>query len=258
MTYELYLITNLINGKKYVGQTNSNSGYLNRFKQHVAESFGGYIKHTSALHKAIKKYGPENFSVKRLMHSIPEGLIDYYETLWIDKLKTHIRFNNGYNMTDGGQGVHGYKHTEQTLKQISESSKAYWDNLRNNYPEKYAYLCTLRSENLKGKPKSIIARKNSSIAAKKRFENEPGTFTGKKHTAEAKQKVAEANGSPVVMIDMKTDEILMRFISAMEATRYLIDNKLTSNIYANARILLICNGGGKSAYGFKWKYADEV
>lgn len=258
MTYELYLIINNINGKKYVGQTNSNFGYLNRFKQHVAESFAEYIKHSSALHKAIKKYGPENFSVKRLMHSIPESCIDYYETLWIQKLKTHISYGNGYNMTDGGQGIHGYKHTQETLTRISNSSKAYWDNLRNNYPEKYSYLCTLRSENLKGKRKSVIARKNSSIAAKKRFENQPGTFTGRKHTSEAKQKIAEANGSPVLMIDAKTDAILMRFTSAMEATRYLIEHKLTSNIYANARILLICNGGGKSAYGFKWKYADEV
>ena len=125
MTYELYLITNLVNGKRYVGQTNSNFGYLNRFKQHIIESFSKYVKHLSALHKAIKKYGPENFSVKRLLHSIPESQIDYYETLWISKLNTHITSNRGYNMTEGGQGVHGYKHTDESVQKISKAAKAY-------------------------------------------------------------------------------------------------------------------------------------
>lgn len=40
------------------------------------------------------------------------------------------------------------------------------------------------------------------------------------------------------------------FHSAIEATQYLISKKLTTNKYANARILEICAGHGKSAYGY--------
>ena len=38
MLYELYLITNLINNKKYVGQTNVEKGYKQRFKNHWSEA----------------------------------------------------------------------------------------------------------------------------------------------------------------------------------------------------------------------------
>lgn len=254
--YEIYLITNKINNKKYVGQTKNSTGYLKRFEQHCLES--KYSRHSSALHNAINKYGKENFSVKRLLKNIPENRVDFYESLWIKKLNTHIKYSKGYNMTYGGQGIHGYKHTSETLNKISESSKEYWNILKNSNLKEYNRLCKLRSLRMKGKPKPEIHRKHLSEAAKKRFKNSAGTFKGKHHSEATKNKISEQNGHSVIMIDKQSLEPLKTFVSAAKAAQWLIENNKTTNKYANARILKICNGEDKSAYGYYWKYLKEV
>lgn len=209
MTYEIYLITNLINNKKYIGQTKSTIGYQNRFKQHCDIARNG--KRKALIHKAIDKYGAENFKIELIAENIPEDRIDYWECYWINKFNTFSPNGCGYNMTIGGQGVHGYLHTKEDLIKISESGKKYWVNLKENNPEEYFRLCKVRSDNLKGIPKSKSARENSSRSAKKRFENEPGTFTGKKHSDYSKNLVSIANGQKVGMFDIDSGELVKEF-----------------------------------------------
>lgn len=52
----IYKITNLINGKSYIGQTND---YKRRFREHREKN---YEKSDKLLYKAFDKYGIENFS----------------------------------------------------------------------------------------------------------------------------------------------------------------------------------------------------
>ena len=54
LMYEIYLITNNLNDKKYVGLTSQ--GYLSRFTSHCSQGF--------YLTSAIKKYGKENLIFK--------------------------------------------------------------------------------------------------------------------------------------------------------------------------------------------------
>lgn len=111
------------------------------------------------------------------------------------------------------------------------------------------------SKKLKGRKKSIETRAILSEAAKRRFENSPGTFKGKHHTEETKEKLREAHiKNCIIMIDKNTKEELMVFKSAIEASKYVIDNKLTSNTSAFTRILEICKGNGKTAYGYIWQF----
>lgn len=256
MLYQIYLVTNINNNKKYIGQTSIKKSYINRFKQHLSEA--RYDLTSKAMfHKAIRKYGPDAFKVELVEDNIPESDIDSKEIYYIGYYDTYYLNGNGYNMTLGGQGVHGYHHTDETLSKISQSHKNYWKTLRIDDPDTYDALCKVRSTNLKGKFKSADTRKKLSLAAKRRFENNPGTFTGKKHSEESKRKIAEANGCKVAMIDINTDEVLTVFVSAMDATKFLIENNLTSNKYANARILEICNGNGNTAYGYKWRRIDK-
>lgn len=156
----------------------------------------------------MNKYGIENFTVELIAENISEDRIDYWEQYWINKFNTFAPNNFGYNMTKGGQGVHGYEHTESDILKMSESSKKYWINLKENDPEEYSRLCKLRSDNLKGIPKSKSARENSSKAAKRRFENNPGTFTGKTHSDYSKNLVSLANGQKVGMFDVKSGELI--------------------------------------------------
>lgn len=94
----IYLITNLINQKKYVGQTI-------RFKGRVWEHENSSSS-TMAIHQAISKYGSENFTIEVLetvnnCENLGEKL-DALERYYINLYDT---YHHGYNSTSGGQGI---------------------------------------------------------------------------------------------------------------------------------------------------------
>lgn len=252
MQYELYLIINLVNGKRYVGQCKESVGYLKRFQAHVYDAFSPK-GHKNILHTAMKCYGVDSFKIVRILKHIDESSIDFYERLWIHKLHTFYAEGCGYNMTTGGQGVHCYRHTLETKRMLSKKSSENWALLREDV-EKYSRRSEKLSVKLKGRTYSENTLSKMSASAKSRFKNAPGTFTGKSHTEASKQLISEKNGAAVEMIDPKTGAVLKCFCSAVKATEYLIQEKRTSNKYANVRILTVCKGLGKLAYGFNWKY----
>ena len=55
-----------------------------------------------------------------------------------------------------------------------------------------------------------------------------------------------------------SNKFLQEFKSMTEATKWLITKDLTSNPKANSNISACCNGKVKSAYGYIWKYKEEV
>lgn len=85
----IYQIRCLVNNKVYIGKTNS---VEKRWKGHLslAKSGKGYL-----LHKAIRKYGVENFVITILK----ENASDEDEKLFI---KEHR--NRSYNIHEGGEG----------------------------------------------------------------------------------------------------------------------------------------------------------
>lgn len=95
----VYCYTNLINNKKYVGQTNN---LKKRVKQHKDDSFTNYneARYNQLIHQAIRKYGLNNFKIDILEDNIPTELIDEKEKYYINKYNTIAP--NGYNLTEGG------------------------------------------------------------------------------------------------------------------------------------------------------------
>lgn len=92
---DIYLITNLINGKQYVGKTQR--GYLIRFKQHCEAYNNGNRTYIS---RAINKYGKENFKVE-LIKQVEDDSWEYWENYYIKYYNTHYTVG-GYNITWGG------------------------------------------------------------------------------------------------------------------------------------------------------------
>lgn len=88
---EIYLITNLLNNKKYVGKTVR--GYKLRFEEHCKFK-------DSYIGNAINKYGRNNFKVQ-LIDTVNDDDWQYWETYYIRYYKSHFT-EGGYNVTWGG------------------------------------------------------------------------------------------------------------------------------------------------------------
>ena len=96
----IYVITNLINGKQYVGLSKN---CYKRWNDHYSKSYCSKReddKH-KALYMAMRKYGRENFSFQILEECSEDELCER-EIFWIKKLDT---YKNGYNETHGGDGA---------------------------------------------------------------------------------------------------------------------------------------------------------
>ena len=97
MSY-IYKITNLINGKEYIGQTSLS--IQERFKQHIHDANKGYYNHRP-LYNAFNKYGIENFIIEELEECDFQE-VNQKEIEYINKFDT---YSNGYNATLGGEGT---------------------------------------------------------------------------------------------------------------------------------------------------------
>jgi len=98
MLYEIYIITNLLNGKIYIGQTQQ--GYKKRFIQHIYEA--NYLKdkrYKSLLRQALRKYGASNFKIELLDNTAKSSVeLDELEALYIQAYNSLVP--SGYNLTD--------------------------------------------------------------------------------------------------------------------------------------------------------------
>ncbi|MCK9576236.1 MAG: GIY-YIG nuclease family protein [Candidatus Pacearchaeota archaeon] len=104
----IYKITNLINGKIYVGQDSHNN----------PNYFGSGI----LINKAIKKYGIENFKKEIIDTANTTDELNEKEIFWIKEL--HAKDSNiGYNLTDGGGGTQGLVFTDSHRQHMSEAAK---------------------------------------------------------------------------------------------------------------------------------------
>lgn len=105
----IYIITNTLDGKIYIGQHISNKLNDNYFGS------GLHIK------RAIKKYGKENFTKEILAYTDTQDSLNWLEKYYIRKYKAQNP-EIGYNLTAGGDGGYIPK-TEDGKKRISEKHK---------------------------------------------------------------------------------------------------------------------------------------
>lgn len=86
------------------------------------------------------------------------------------------------------------------------------------------------------------------------------------HKSLDKRKISKPiNFRPVLKIDSKTDEIIQKYDSITDASKWIIKNNLSSITEYNknsisiisSKICSVSNGKRNLAYGFKWKYFEE-
>jgi group I intron endonuclease len=220
----IYLRTNKINGKKYVGQATDLKARQRRWKCLKSPYAGIYLNNARA------KYGIDAFDFEILKECKDEEL-NQWEMYYIKELNT--KAPNGYNLTDGGETIIGYTHTEETKKKMSEANKGKepWCKGKHHSEETRIKL----SESKKGEKNHFYGKHLSEEHRKKLSEALKGSYNTK-------------NSKPVLQIDKDTNEVIAEFPSVSEAARHF-------GIY-DTGICGCCNGkkGYNTAAGFKWQY----
>lgn len=205
MYFFIYLTTNLINNKQYVGfhsTNNINDGYLGSGK---------------ILRKSIKKYGQKNFKREILEFCNSENWQDK-EIKWIFKLNTLQPI--GYNITEGGQGSLGRKLSKESIKKISESKKGQLRGIS---------LSEDHKEKIKN---SNINKKRSPETCKRIGESKKGNIwnVGRIHSDETKINMsinhADFSGSKNPMFGKKRIEVLSEKYGEEKAKKMEEDRKI--------------------------------
>jgi len=171
----IYKITNLVNNKIYIGQTNGNrKNYLG----------GGKI-----LKLAFKKYGRCNFKKEIII----EG---EFNRLLTDELEKHyIKLYNstnkkvGYNLENGGEGHPGKKHTNETKLKISIANKG---KKKSPFSEQHKLNISLAK---KGIPQNKPRSKETIEKFKKSRYGKPLTEKHKKALSIARLKYLKAKSN---------------------------------------------------------------
>lgn len=142
----IYKVTNVLNGKCYVGKTKS---LRRRWAQHRSLK-----DRTSGIVKAMLKHGVENFTFEVLQDGIETHQeLSRLEIEWIERLKSFGP--GGYNMTLGGDGAVSRAACAYALGKKSDATRAKMSETAKNRSEAYRLRM---SEALSGKPKSAAHR----------------------------------------------------------------------------------------------------
>lgn len=109
----IYLVTNQINGKRYVGVTGRSIN--TRWKEHIAHALANRTR--SILSKAIRKYGKESFDVVQIASCLSPEDARYVESDVIKSLAPE------YNQTGGGEFTIGRKLSATTIEKIATKNR---------------------------------------------------------------------------------------------------------------------------------------
>lgn len=109
MDYYIYLTTNKVNGKKYIGQ-------------HKGKPDDSYLGSGIGILRAIKKYGKENFSKEILCYCETREEADRKEKEIIAKYNA-VKSKQFYNNQEGGKSADGWRSCHRWMKEHPDEAK---------------------------------------------------------------------------------------------------------------------------------------
>lgn len=190
----IYLTTNLITGKQYIGKHHSNIFVGNK-----------YLGSGKILKQAIEKYGKENFTVELLKGCETLEELNAAEIYYIDiyNARTDSNFYNirkGGDCGPGGPMFSGHHHTEDTKVLMSINRKG---ELNPNYGNHWTQSADLKA----------LHSKLSS--------GESNGMYGKTHTEEAKATIGKKNHEALFGRIRITDGVSNKLIPKEDLQYYL-------------------------------------
>ena len=194
------------------------SSISKRWQEHCKDS-KKILKEKRPLYSAMRKYGEDNFYIEQI-EECPDEIVNEREIYWIEYYQS---FKKGYNATKGGDGKHylDYDLICETYKQVQSMAKT-------------AKLCGCHEDSVR----NILKNRNISILS--------GPECSK-----------NINGKIINMYS-KTGEYIKTFASIHDAWRYLVEHDGRSGSSGCSHIGQAANGKRKTAYGYIWKFVDNL
>jgi group I intron endonuclease len=179
----IYMATNSVNFKNYIGQTSHT--LAQRRGRHESNARCGK---RSRFYSALRKYGPAGFTWRVLItDSGNRKTTDAYERFLI-VLFSAQDIHWGYNLTSGGEGMSSP--SDETRRRMSESHKGIYPSDETKQKIKTARrgqrptLGYHTSEETKQKLSAALSGRPGRI-----------TFLGRKHSTEARAKMTKPKSS---------------------------------------------------------------
>ena len=258
----VYMHINKTNGKVYIGVAKGKP------EKRWGKNGYGYTRTQPVFARAIKKYQWDGFEHKVIATDLTQREALDMEIALIAEYKSNCtKYKNpsyGYNMTDGGEGSSGFKHTEETKQKLKEIRSNTSDETRSRMSESAKERCTEEW------------RRAQSDRQKGIFNGENNPFYGKHHSEDTKVLLSEMHkkenispetlrkmsenhadvsgdknpnygkGRKVVQLTMNV-QYVAEYITIAEATR----------ITGIHNISACCRGHKESSGGFRWMYKEE-
>ena len=220
-TYCVYMHTNKINGKKYIGQTGQKPE--DRFRRDGIGYRGSRV-----FYNAIQKYGWNNFEHKILFANLTLEQANIVEQALIFAYKTTDR-RFGYNLESGGKNHIMSEESKELLRKSKMGKQKGIDNP------------------FYGKKHTDEARK---IMSQNHYDcsGEKNPNYGKKHTAEAKEKMRiSRKGKHILQYDLDGNFIREWEYMSLARQEYNLDKRSLQKA---------CNGKLKTTGGYVWRYKE--
>jgi len=221
----IYLITNKINLKKYVGKTEQSSP-IKRWRRHIYDSFNGSECY---LHRSMRRNGVDNFHFQIIDCCNNPDELNEMEIEYISEFNTY--YGEGYNSTLGGEGCSGRVMSDETKKKISQKAKNR----------------TISTEHRKKITEKLKGRKVSDETKQKMSVSHKGKKLSKEHIIKLSENSKGKNSKRVAQFSL-SGELLNTYDSVKEAAH------TTKSPYSH--ICGVCSRAKyrKSAGGFIWRY----
>jgi group I intron endonuclease len=180
----IYCAENVVNQKRYIGKT---VGTLNdRIARHLCAVRKG--RENVYFHNAIRKHGESSFRWAILCECLSLKEMSEKEKRFIALCQTNNP-NHGYNLTVGGEGCEGYRHTQASKELMSRKRESITGQNNPMYGKHHSEETRRRMSEAKtgknhpfyGKPRSEITRRRIGDGNK-----------GKVVTAETRRRLSEA------------------------------------------------------------------